>query len=136
MTIRRGSLMLALACVALAACSATKYLRGGIHRDLDEHLTIVKLTENPGRYLGKTIVFSVRYFKKADLPCPLGPDYVNFVIADRESYITLNKIWIKKEKASVLDSFKQMDTVVMKAKVFEVDREKDPNLEALEIVPE
>jgi hypothetical protein len=29
-----------------------------------------------------------------------------------------------------------MDTIVMKAKIFQVDREKDPNLEALEIVPE
>ncbi len=128
--------MVALACVAISSCSATKYLRGGIHRELDEKLTIVQLTENPGKYLDKTIVFSVRYFKKGDLPCPLGPDHVNFVIADRVSYITLNKVWIKKEKASVLDAFKEMETVVMKARVFKVDREKDPNLEALEVAPE
>lgn len=103
---------------------------------MDEGLTIVKLTDNPGNYLDKEIVFSVRYFKKGNLPCPLGDDYVNFIIADRVSYITLNKVWIKKDKAKVLDSFKEMETVVMKARVFRVDREKDPNLEALEIVPE
>jgi hypothetical protein len=136
MSIRRGSLVLAVAFVAIASCSATKYLRGGIHRELDENLTIVKLTENPGSYLGKTVVLSVRYDKLGNLPCPLGPDFVNFVIADRVSKIALNKVWVRKEKASVLDSFKPMDTIVMKAKIFQVDREKDPNLEALEIVPE
>jgi hypothetical protein len=128
--------MLALACVAIASCSATKYLRGGIYRELDENLTIVRLTENPSKYLDKPVVFSVRYFKKGDLACPLGPDYVNFVIADRVSYITLNKVWIRKEKAAVLDSFKEMETIVMKARVLKVDREKDPNLEATEISPE
>jgi hypothetical protein len=81
-------------------------------------------------------VFSVRYYKKGDLPCPLGDDYVNFIIADRVSYITLDKVWIKKDKAKILDTFQEMETVVMKARVFKVDREKDPNLEALEIVPE
>jgi len=35
-----------------------------------------------------------------------------------------------------LDSLKEMETIVMKARVFKIDREKDPNLEALEIAPE
>jgi hypothetical protein len=61
---------------------------------------------------------------------------VNFIIADRVSYITLNKVWIKKDKANILDSLKEMETIVMKARVFKVDKEKDPNLEALEIVKE
>jgi hypothetical protein len=127
---------IALACVAFTACGATNYLRGGIYRQLDESLTIVKLTDNPKKYLNHEIVFSVRYYKKGDLPCPLGEDYVNFIIADRVSYITLNKVWMKKEKAGVLDSFKEMETIVMKARVFRIDGEKDPNLEALEIVRE
>jgi hypothetical protein len=29
-----------------------------------------------------------------------------------------------------------METIVMKARVFKIDAQKDPNLEALEIVPE
>ncbi len=99
-------------------------------------MTIVGLTENPNKFLDKEIVFSVRYFKKGDLPCPLGEDYVNFLIADRVSYITLNKVWMKKDKAKVLDKLKEMETIVMKAKVFKIDKEKDPNIEALEIVPE
>jgi len=117
-------------------CSPLNFIKGGIHRSLDEDLTIVSLTENPNKYLNKDIVFSVRYYKKSDLPCPLGEDYVNFIIADRVSYITLNKVWIKKEKAQVLDSLKEMETVVMRARVFKVDKEKDPNLEASEIVKE
>jgi hypothetical protein len=136
MTRNKIAWLIALACLSLAACGTTKYLKGGIHRQLDENLTIVALTENPNEYLDKVIVFSVRYYKKGDLPCPLGDDYVNFIIADRVSYITLDKVWIKKDKAKILDSFEEMETVVMKARVFKVDREKDPNLEALEIVPE
>jgi len=124
------------ACLVLPACSATKYLKGGIYKDLDEDLTIVRLMEGPSRYLNKEIVISVRFYKKGDLPCPLGDDYVNFIIADRISYITLNKVWMKKDKASVLDNLKEMETIVMKAKVFKIDREKDPNLEALDIVRE
>ena len=122
--------------LVLPACTAVRYLKGGIYRDLDEDLTIVTLTDNPRKYLNKEIVFSVRFYKKGDLPCPLGDDYVNFIIADRVSYITLNKVWIKKDKASELDGLKEMETIIMKARVFKIDREKDPNLEALEIVPE
>jgi hypothetical protein len=117
-------------------CSALNFVRGGIYKSLDEDLTIVSLTENPTKYLNKEIVMSVRYYKKSDLPCPLGDDYVNFIIADRVSYITLNKVWIKKDKAQVLDSLKEMETIVMKARVFKVDKEKDPNLEVFEIVKE
>jgi hypothetical protein len=119
-----------------ASCSSLRFLKGGIYRDLDDNLTIVGLIENPSKYLDKDIVFSVRYYKKGDIQSPLGSDYVNIVIADRVSYITLNKVWMKKEKAGVLDSLKEMETIVMKARVFKVDREKDPNLEALEIAPE
>lgn len=78
----------------------------------------------------------MRFFKKSDLPCPLGEDYTNFIIADMVSYITLNKVWMKNERAKILDSLKEMQTIVMKARVFRIDKEKDPNLEALEIVPE
>ena len=99
-------------------------------------MTIVGLTENPSKYLNKEIVISVRYYKKGDLPCPLGDDYVNFLIADRVSYITLNKVWMKKDRAGILDTLKEMETIVMKARVFKIDSEKDPNLEALEIVRE
>jgi len=130
-------LLISIACLlALAACGSTKYLRGGIHRQLDENLTIVSLTENPNQFLNKDVVFSVRFYKKSDLPCPLGEDYVNFIIADRVSYITLNKVWMKKDKAKILDTLKEMETIVMKARVFAIDKEKDPNLEALEIAPE
>jgi len=125
-----------VACIAIASCSATRYLRGGIHKDLDDSLTIVSLIDTPNTFLNKEIVFSVRYYKKGDLPSPLGEDYVNFIIADRVSYITLNKVWIKKDKAHVLDTLKEMETIVMKARVFKVDREKDPNIEALQIEPE
>jgi hypothetical protein len=129
-------LAILIVCFTISACGATKFLKGGLYRELDENLTIVGLTENPNKYLDKDIVFSVRYYKKGDLPCPLGEDYVNFIIADRVSYITLNKVWIKKDKAKVLDKLKEMETIVMKAKVFKIDKEKDPNLEALAIVPE
>lgn len=123
-------------CFVLFGCSATNYLKGGIYSQLDEDLTIVSLQQDPAKYLNKDIVFSVKYYKKGDLPCPLGDDYVNFAIMDRVSYITLNKVWIKKDKAQVLDTLKDSDTIVMKARVFKVDSQKDPNLEALEIVPE
>lgn len=124
------------ACLVLPACSTARYLKGGVYRDLDENLTIVALMDNPRKYLNKDIVFSVRFYKKGDLPCPLGDDYVNLIIADRVSYIMLNKVWIKKDKASLLEGLKEMETIIMKAKVFKIDREKDPNLEAIEIVPE
>ncbi|MBI4966469.1 MAG: hypothetical protein HY913_24525 [Desulfomonile tiedjei] len=136
MTAHKMLVPIVVALLTVGGCSATKFLKSGIHRDLDENLTIVSLTENPNKYLNKEIVFSVRYYKKGDLSCPLGEDYVNFIIADRVSYITLNKVWMKKEKAKVLDSLKEMETVVMKARVFKIDREKDPNLEALEIALE
>jgi hypothetical protein len=135
--IKKALPLVALSLAALlTACAAGKYLRGGTYRDLDEGLTIVRLTEDSKKYLDREIVFSVRYFKKGELVCPLGDDYVNFVIADRVSYITLNKAWMKTEKAGVLNSLKEMETIVMKARVFAIDREKDPNLEALEILPE
>lgn len=123
-------------CVAITACMATRYLKGGMYRELNEDLTIAELQRNPSKYLNKEIVISVRYVKKGDLPCPLGDDYVNFSIADRISYILLDKVWIKKEKAQVLDKLKEMETIVMRARVFRVDPQKDPNLEALEIAPE
>ena len=127
--------ILVVSCV-LAACIPTRYLKGGIYKSLDENLTIVGLTENPSKFLNKEIVISVRFYKKGDLPCPLGDDYVNFLIADRVSYITLNKVWMKKDRAGILDTLKEMETIVMKARVFKIDSEKDPNLEALEIVHE
>jgi len=127
---------ISIACVALFSCTYFKYFKGGIYGDLNEDLTIVSLQQDPRRYLNKDIVFSVRYYKKADLPCPLGEDYVNFVIMDRVSYITLDKVWMKKDKAKVLDTLKEAETIVMKARVFRVDSKKDPNLEALEIAPE
>lgn len=129
--------LVALFCLwTLGACAASGYLKGGLHKEVDTNLTIVNLMENPNHYLNKDIVFSVRFYKKSDLPSPLGEDYVNFLIADRVSYITLNKVWIKKERAAILDKLKEMQTIVMKARVFKVDKEKDPNLEALEIIPE
>jgi hypothetical protein len=136
MLVPRKLLFITIACLAVAACGSAKYLKGGMHRQLNENLTIVSLTENPNNYLNKEVVFSVRFYRKDDLPCPLGDDYVNFTIADRVSYITLNKIWMKKDKAKVLDTLKEMETIVMKARVFAIDKEKDPNLEALEIAPE
>ena len=45
-----------IACFAITACGATKYLKGGVYKDLDENLTIVGLTENPNKYLDKDIV--------------------------------------------------------------------------------
>ncbi len=122
--------------LVLVSCSALNFIKGGLYKELDENLTIVGLTENPNKYLNREIVFSVRYYKKGKLPCPLGSDYVNFVIADRVSYITLNKVWIKNERAKVLDTLSEMETIIMKARVFKVDKEKDPNLEALEIIKE
>jgi hypothetical protein len=136
MPIHRALLTILAFSLAVGGCSAMKYVKGGLHRELNENLTIVGLTEHPNKYLNKEITIAVRYYKKADLPSPLGDDYVNIIIADRVSYITLNKVWIKKEKAGILDSLKEMETVVMKARVFQVDKEKDPNLEALDIVPE
>jgi hypothetical protein len=136
MNLKKTVLVLCMAFFMLPACGATKYLRGGIHREMDENLTIVTLTEHPNRYLNKELVFSVRFYKKGDLECPLGDGFVNFIIADRVSYITLNKVWMKKDKAAILDELKEMETIVVKARVFKIDREKDPNLEATEIVRE
>ncbi len=133
---RKLILIVFCACALLNACGAARFLKGGIHKELDENLTIVALMENPHKYLDKEIVFSVRFYKKSDLPSPLGEDYINFIIADRVSYITLNKVWIKKDKAGQISNLKEMETIVMKARVFKVDKEKDPNLEALEIKPE
>jgi hypothetical protein len=131
-----AKIFIAVTILILSSCSALNYVKGGIYKDLDGSLTIVGLMENPNNYLNREIVFSVRYYRKGNLPCPLGSDYVNFVIADRVSYITLNKVWIKNEKSKVLDTLKEMETIVMKARIFKVDKEKDPNLEALEIVKE
>ncbi len=129
--------LLTLFCISiLGSCAASSYLKGGLHKQVDTNLTIVNLMENPSHYLNKDFVFSVRFYKKSDLPSPLGEDYVNFLIADRVSYITLNKVWMKKERADILDKLKEMQTIVMKARVFKVDKEKDPNLEAIEIIPE
>lgn len=136
MVARVGMLGIALACVAITACTATRYLKGGLYRELDENLTIAELQRDPRKFLNKDIVFSVRYVKKGDLPCPLGDGYVNFSIADRISYILLDKAWIKKEMAGALDNLKEMETIVMRARVFRIDPQKDPNLEALQIVPE
>ncbi len=136
MNLKKLLLIVLALCWLLPACSAVQYLKGGMYRELNEDITIVGLTDNPKAYLNKEIVFSVRFFKKSDLPCPLGDDYVNFVIADRVSYITLNKVWMKKDKAKILDELKEMETIIMKAKVFKIDPEKDPNLEALEIIRE
>jgi hypothetical protein len=136
MVIPKSVLFTVVASFLLSGCGTMKLFQGGIHRSLDEDLTIVKLTENPNNYLNKDIVFSVRYYKKDDLPCPLGDNYVNFIIRDRISYISLNKVWIRKEKAGILDTLKENETIVMKAKVFKIDKEENPNLEALEIVKE
>jgi hypothetical protein len=136
MTLHKYLALLCVSALLLCGCGMTKLIKGGMHRTLDEELTIVKLTETPAKYLDKDIVFSVRFYKKGDLACPLGDDYVNIIIADRVSYITLDKVWMKKEKAGILNSLKEMDTIVMKAKVFKIDKEKDPNLEALQIEKE
>jgi hypothetical protein len=136
MTLHKYLALLCVPALLLCGCGMTKLIKGGMHRTLDEELTIVKLTETPAKYLDKDIVFSVRFYKKGDLLCPLGDDYVNIIIADRVSYITLDKVWMKKEKAGILNSLKEMDTIVMKAKVFKIDKEKDPNLEALQIEKE
>jgi hypothetical protein len=136
MKLKKLSLIFVALCWVLSACSAANYLKGGMHRDLDEDITIVELTDHPEKYLNKTIVFSVRFFKKGDLPCPLGEGYVNLVIADRVSYITLDKVWMKKDKAGILDELKEMETIIMRAKIFKVDGPVNPNLEALEIIRE
>ena len=136
MVMPRSVLLILIIGLTLSGCGTMKLFQGGLHRSLDEDLTIVKLTDNPNNYLDKDIVFSVRYYKKGDLPCPLGDNYVNFIIRDRISYISLNKVWIKQEKAGILDTLKEDETIVMKAKVFKIDEEKNPNLEALEIVKE
>jgi len=132
------SILAAVAIIGIltTACIPLRFLKGGLHRSVDENLTIVGLTQDPKKYLEKEIVFSVRYYKKGDLPCPLGPNYINIIIADRVSYITLNKVWIRKDRASVLDTLKEMETVIMKARIFAVDSAKDPNLETLQIVKE
>jgi len=36
----------------------------------------------------------------------------------------------------LINDLKEMETIVMRSKVFRVDKEKDPNLEALEIEKE
>lgn len=136
MPVPKTTILLLTACLAIAACSTSRYLKGGIYRDLNENLTIVGLTESPNFFLNKEVVMSVRFFEKSDLPCPLGEDYVNFIIADRVSYIMLNKVWMKKDKVQSLETLKKMDTIIMRARIFKVDKEKDPNLEALEIVKE
>jgi hypothetical protein len=43
---------------------------------------------------------------------------------------------MKKAKAAILETFKEMETVVIKVRVFNIDKEKDPNLEVLEIAKE
>lgn len=136
MKLKKLTLIALTVCCLSSACSAVNYLKGGMHRDLDEDITIAELQEHPRDYLDKTIVFSVRFFKKSDLPSPLGDDYVNFIIADRVSYITLDKVWMKKEKAGILDKLKEMETIIMKARIFKIDSARDPNLEALEIIRE
>ncbi len=102
---------------------------------LDEELTIVNLIDNPNKYLSKEVFLSVRFYKKGDLPCPLGDDYVNFIIADRVSYISLGKIWMMRDFAKAFDTLKEMEIIVMKARVFAIDKEKEPNVEVLALVP-
>jgi len=129
-------LAIIVACIVVASCSATRYLKGGIHKEVDDSLTLVRLIDSPNQFLNKEIVFPVEYYGKGDLPCPLGEDYVNFTIADRGKGYISHKVWIKKDKAHVLDTLKINDIIVMKARFFKFDREKDPNLEALQIEPE
>ncbi|MGB6065076.1 MAG: hypothetical protein WBG50_09720, partial [Desulfomonilaceae bacterium] len=66
---QKRPLAILLVCLTVTACSAARYLKGGIYKNLNENLTIVGLTENPNKFLDKTIVISVRYYKKGDLPC-------------------------------------------------------------------
>jgi hypothetical protein len=129
-------LLLLTICGATSSCGAFKFLQGGIHAQMDEEVTISSMLQDPDKYLDEDVVFSVRYSKKGARPCPLGDDYVNFVIRDRISYISLDKAWIKKEDSNILDKFEENDTVVMKAKVFRIDNQRDPNLLALQIAPE
>jgi hypothetical protein len=118
------------------ACGALNFVKGGLHAQMDEQVTISSMLRDPEKFLDEDVVFSVRYIKKGDRPCPLGEDYVNFVIRDRISRIPLEKAWIKKVDSNILDKFKKDETVVMKAKVFRIDKQRDPNLLALQIVPE
>ncbi len=64
MIFRNRLLAIFIACFAISACGATKYLKGGVYKDLDENLTIVGLTENPNKYLDKDIVISVTVLQK------------------------------------------------------------------------
>jgi hypothetical protein len=133
---RKRLLPIFLVCVILSGCAVTRYLKGGIHRELDPSLSAAGLVKDPEKYVNRVIVFSVRYFGIGKAECPLGKDYVNIEIADRVSYITFKKVWMKKSKSDVLKSFKENETVVMKVRVFAVDDDNDPNLEALDITPE
>lgn len=134
---RKLCVLLLIAGMLPAACSvARNYMRGGMYKDLNENLTLVELAKNPKKYLDKEVVFLVRYYGKGDLPCPLGDDYVNIILADRQSYITNNKVWISKKKADILKPFKKEDTVAVRARVFRIDEVKDPNLEVLDMGPE
>ncbi|MEW6348607.1 MAG: hypothetical protein AB1646_06065 [Thermodesulfobacteriota bacterium] len=132
----KNTFLVGVACVLLAACAVTRIFRDPLHRDLDESLTIVTLIKDPKKYLNKEIVISVRYGEKGTLPCPLEGEYVNIIIKDRVSYIAFDKVWMKETKADELEKFKANDTVVMRVKVFRIDKEKEPNLEVLEIAPE
>ncbi len=120
----------------LSSCGALNYIKGGLHAKLDKNVTISSMLQDPERFLDEDVVFSVKYSKKGDRPCPLGEDYVNFVIKDRISYISLDKAWIKKDASDVLNNFDEDDTVVMKAKIFKIDKQREPNLLASKIVPE
>lgn len=123
-------------CLMMSSCGALNYIKGGLHAKLDKTVTISSMLQDPERFLDEDVVFSVKYSKKGDRPCPLGQDYVNFIIKDRISYISLDKAWIKKDASDVLNKFDKDDTVVMKAKVFRIDEQREPNLLALKIVPE
>ena len=90
----------------------------------------------PRQRTGKSVRICPLLDKKGDLPCPLGEDYVNFVLADTWSYVLLNKVWIKEDAAAVLDKLKESQPLVVKARVFQIDRDRDPNLDALRIVPQ
>jgi hypothetical protein len=136
MVVNTKALMILVCCFLIVSCSAPRFMKGGLHKQLDEAITISSLTEKPEKFLDKEFVFSVRYFKTGKLPCPLGTGYVNLLIADRVSYITLDKAWMKEDRAGTLGSLKENETVLMRARVFQIDQQKDPNIEVLEIVPE
>ncbi len=99
-------------------------------------LSLMTVMADPKEFLDREVELFVRYYKKGGLPCPLGPDYANFVIADVISYITLNKVWIPKEKAKKLDTLTEMEIIAVKVRVFAVDKENDPNLEVLRLAAE